>query len=204
MNQKLRLGLRSALCLCVLSVLSCDTKELDVIAEVRPESPVAINADYKFISPITFEEVTITKPWFSFRVRVKNNSERKITITAITLKIEGLKAGSVTNAEVGFTGEGVDATTPLFDTNCDGSVVTGNPATNPNADIVGVIFQITRGVGCQSNVLFYAGSLPEDDDFQYTVTATFVGWYNKSETEGGRTYDVPAERLEITQQFSTQ
>lgn len=178
--------------LTLFSIVSCDQPESDVKVELIPEGPVVIDADYEFISALTGEKETVTKPWFSFKMKIKNSSKKTITVTALLLEVLGVSKSGPTTATVDFTGEGDSNGLPVLDTDCDGSV-------SNLTDKVGVLFEVAPGVGCISRVTWYAGSLPEDSDFQYTVRGKFIGWYNK--VENGEF--VPEERLEVNTTIST-
>ena len=173
--------------------LGCDRKEGDVRAEILPEGPVVIDAEYKYKSDLDPDEmITVSPPWFSFVLKAKNfNREKTVSIVGLSLKIKGLKNGARTEAKAEFTGLGNSDGEPLFDTNCSGSVGVG--------DEIGRLFELPPGAGCISNLTLYAGSLPEDDDFKYDVEATFIGWYNRLDSG----VLIPDERLEIKSTFTT-
>ncbi len=178
--------------LLTISFISCEQKESEVLVELLPQSPVVIDADYKYISALTLEEETVSKPWFSIRIKVKNNSKKIITIAALTLEILGVDKGSPTVGDSEIVGEGDANNNPIIDTNCDNNV-------DPSTDVLGVLYEIGPGVGCVSNIIWYIGSLPKDDDFIYTVRGRFVGWYNAIDSG----YLVPDERLEVNTMITT-
>lgn len=179
----------------LLVLLSCEQKQGDVQAEVVPEGPVVIDATYEYISAIDGEKTTVEPPWFSLKLKAKNNNrEKTISIVAVKLKVKGLKNGTATEGTVDFTGIGDANDQPVFDTNCNGTT-----APTDTTDKLGFLFELIPGQGCISNLTLYAGDLPEDDDFKYDIEATFIGWYNKFDS--GQL--VPDERLEVVWTFST-
>ena len=151
-----------------------------VNVEVVPERPVVIDTDFTLRledgdgDPDTFETEQVTAPWFLFGYKIKNNSDKTITVVNFKITVTGKKGTETVSTEHSLNLEDLGTNVTYLE-----EISAGGSASR---------FTDTR---------WFIDTLSSDaDSFAYQVTVELQGWVGKSSN--------PEERLSKSFTFSTQ
>ncbi|MCB0385610.1 MAG: hypothetical protein KDD43_09470 [Bdellovibrionales bacterium] len=173
------------LLLCVISMASVHCAgesgiSSKVNVEVVPERPVVIDTDFTLRledgdgDPDTFETEQVTAPWFLFGYKIKNNSDKTITVVNFKITVSGKKGTEVVSTDHALDLEDLGTNVTYLE-----EISAGGSASR---------FTDTR---------WFIDTLSKDaDSFAYQVTVELQGWVGKSTN--------PEERLTKSFTFSTQ
>jgi hypothetical protein len=173
--------------LALASLIQCGGKKSssssDVKLEVIPEKPIVITAN------TTVNGNAVPAPWVKFSVNLTNNSDKPLTIVAVTAKIYAPSTQDATD-----WAEDPASQASSTDTNdCTYSTYgTWDPKESKALELPGV-------TACKvSPHFFYVGGLkkPTGASYRYKIVFTPIGWYG--------TEAVPTDRLDIQVSFTTQ
>lgn len=177
--------------LCVMGVAQCGdkkSKSKDVKLEFLPDDPVVINADL-VLYPDQDNEQDIKAPWFLFSTKVTNNSDSELHLISYSFKISNKK----NNATVTSTAS-IDPSITCTTTGFSRVSLATIPSGSEYSDLTDYCDETS--VTSASSENWYIDSLPNADNFFYTVEVTGEGWFADSNGDA-------IERLIMTGQMFT-
>ena len=164
------------LSLLCLSFLGCST-ELDpdvsaVNLQLSPRTIIVSEADTRQKDGVDENGNIIWKdlkgPWFQFRFRVINDSQKQLVITNMIVRASTFKNGQKTEGSLSIDATAIDESKIGFDYDGDGETA---------GDVLNFLFNLPRKDTKTFPLSFFFDSLPESDDLSYNLTITARGHF---------------------------
>lgn len=144
-------GFLSVIVVSILSI-SCSKKDKDVTFELVPERPVVIDSPLTTVDGVTGQKKVFEAPWYTFSIKITNNSSSKITFVGLKAVITAYVDGELKTSEVKFDPGEDNGTSWYF------GVINAN----------GGVYNTSGWI---------IGNLPKSDSFSYGVSLEMTGWY---------------------------